>query len=50
MFLNELVELFGFFSSVGIKSVEFSLVISDFLGFGVDNTGHDGSSGVEISF
>jgi hypothetical protein len=36
--------------SVGIKFVNLLLVVLDFLGLGVDDSGHDGSPGVEIAF
>jgi hypothetical protein len=48
--LSDLLFEFGvLLGSGGIEFVDLLLVVLDFLGFGVDDAGHDGSSGVEVA-
>ena len=49
--LSDLLFEFGvLLSSGGIEFVDLLLVVLDFLGLSIDDAGHDGSSGVEVSF
>jgi len=48
--LDFLFEFVVLFCSGGIEFVDLLLVILNFLGFSIDDTGHDGSSGEEVTF
>lgn len=50
VFLDNLIEFVGFFSSLSIKFVNLFLKLIGFFGFSIDNTSHNISSGVEITF
>jgi hypothetical protein len=47
--LDLFFEISGFLGSGGIEFVDLLLVVLNFLGLGVDDAGHDGSSGVEVA-
>jgi len=50
VFSDLLFEFGVLFSSGCIEFVDLLLVVLNFLGLSIDDTGHDGSSGVEVSF
>ena len=50
VFLNFLLENFGFFGSIGVQDIDVLLVSLDFLLFGTDDSGEDFSLRVELSF
>jgi hypothetical protein len=48
--LNLIFEITILFGSESIEFVDLLLVVLNFLGLGVHDSGHDGSSGVEVTF